>query len=65
MDRSIEKPAPKPETLGTELPASGSGGWGLRSTFAAIRTRLVSGIVLTLPIVITFWIVYWIVLTLE
>ncbi len=65
MDSSIPKPAPNSEALRTELPAIGSGGWGPRLTLAAIRTRLVSGIILTLPIVITFWIVYWIVLTLE
>ncbi len=65
MDRSIPKPPPNSEAPGTELPASGPGGWGPRSTLAAIRTRLMSGIILTLPIVITFWIVYWIVLTLE
>jgi uncharacterized membrane protein len=30
-----------------------------------VRNRLISGIVFTLPIVITFWIVYWIFLTFE
>jgi uncharacterized membrane protein len=40
-------------------------GRGPKASFASIRTRLVSGVILTLPIVITFWIVYWIVLTLE
>jgi uncharacterized membrane protein len=65
MDRSIPTPSPKPEALPAELSTRDSGGWGLRATIASIRTRLVSGIILTLPIVITFWIVYWIVLTLE
>jgi uncharacterized membrane protein len=54
-----------PVAVGTEPPSSGVAGWGLRASLAAIRTRLVSGIIFTLPIVITFWIVYWIVLTLE
>jgi len=31
----------------------------LRALFNAIRTRIVSGLVLALPIVLTFWIVYW------
>jgi uncharacterized membrane protein len=31
----------------------------LRALFVAIRTRIVSGLVLALPIVLTFWIVYW------
>ncbi len=65
MDRSIQTPPTRPEPRLAELSASASGGWGLRATIASIRTRLVSGIILTLPIVITFWIVYWIVLTLE
>lgn len=65
MDRSIPTPPPKPKALPAELSANDAAGWGLRATIASIRTRLVSGIILTLPIVITFWIVYWIVLTLE
>jgi uncharacterized membrane protein len=65
MDRSIPTPPPKPQALPAELSPSDPGGWGLRATIASIRTRLVSGIILTLPIAITFWIVYWIVLTLE
>jgi uncharacterized membrane protein len=31
----------------------------LKSLFYAIRTRIISGLVLALPIVLTFWIVYW------
>jgi uncharacterized membrane protein len=62
---SIPTPPPKPKALGAELAANDPGRWGLRATITSIRTRLVSGIILTLPIVITFWIVYWIVLTLE
>lgn len=65
MDNPIPTPPPKAEPLPAPLSPGNSGGWGLRATIASIRTRLVSGIVLTLPIVITFWIVYWIVLTLE
>src|SRR5262249_46950772 len=31
----------------------------LRALFTAVRTRIISGLVLALPIVLTFWIVYW------
>jgi uncharacterized membrane protein len=34
-------------------------------TFAAIRQRILSGIVLALPIVITFWIIFWLYSTLQ
>ncbi len=40
---------------------SGSSGVGFR----AIRTRIVSGLVLALPIVLTFWIIYWLYSTLK
>jgi uncharacterized membrane protein len=40
-------------------------GWGLRSMLSSVRARLISGLIFSLPIVITFWIVYWIFLTLE
>jgi uncharacterized membrane protein len=65
MARRLPMPSPKPSAPVTELPASSSVGWGLGASIAAFRRRVVSGIILTLPIVITFWIVYWIVLTLE
>jgi uncharacterized membrane protein len=65
MEPSSQAPPSKPKALPSDLTDRDPLGWGLRATVASIRTRLVSGIVLTLPIVITFWIVYWIVLTLE
>ncbi len=37
----------------------------LALSLGEFRNRLISGIVFTLPIVITFWIVYWIFLTFE
>jgi uncharacterized membrane protein len=37
----------------------------LRALFNAIRTRIMSGLVLALPIVLTFWIVYWLYTTLT
>ncbi len=33
--------------------------------FPAIRTRIVSGLILALPIVLTFWIIYWLYSTLK
>lgn len=33
--------------------------------FHAIRTRIVSGLILALPIVLTFWIIYWLYSTLK
>jgi uncharacterized membrane protein len=37
----------------------------LRAFLNAIRTRIMSGLVLALPIVLTFWIVYWLYTTLT
>jgi uncharacterized membrane protein len=42
-----------------------SNGWGLGSLIISVRARLISGLIFSLPIVITFWIVYWIFMTLE
>ncbi|MFI5460239.1 MAG: DUF502 domain-containing protein [Isosphaerales bacterium] len=39
--------------------------WGLGSFISSMRARLISGLIFSLPIVITFWIVYWIFLTIE
>jgi uncharacterized membrane protein len=64
MDHSSPSPR-NPQAFSGEFSTSVAGGWGLRATIFSIRARLVSGIILTLPIVITLWIVYWIVLTLE
>ena len=39
--------------------------WGPRAIFSSLRTQLISGLIFTLPIVITFWIIYWIFTTVE
>jgi uncharacterized membrane protein len=39
--------------------------FSLGSIFNPIRARIISGLIFSLPIVITFWIVYWIFMTLE
>jgi uncharacterized membrane protein len=36
-----------------------------RSLVSSLRNQLISGLIFSLPIVITFWIIYWIFLTLE
>ncbi len=43
--------------------APSPGGFGV--LFSAVRTRIISGLVLALPIVLTFWIVYWLYSTLT
>ncbi len=48
-------PAGANESVPAPPPAAGP----LRSLLLAIRTRIISGLVLALPIVLTFWIVYW------
>ena len=57
-DREFAPPAPKSPTGGSKVR-------GPAGVFNSLRTRLISGLIFTLPIVITFWIVYWIFLTLE
>jgi uncharacterized membrane protein len=39
--------------------------WSLGAALSSLRARLISGLIFSLPIVITFWIVYWIFMTLE
>jgi uncharacterized membrane protein len=64
MDRRPVTSAP--EFTSTARPkARPSGAWSLGAMFFSIRARLISGLVFSLPIVITFWIIYWIFLTLE
>jgi uncharacterized membrane protein len=58
--------APMPEfTSRTLAKPAATGGWGMRSVLNSLRTQLISGLIVSLPIVITFWIVYWIFQTLE
>jgi uncharacterized membrane protein len=39
--------------------------FGPRALFSSLRNQLISGLILSLPVVITFWIIYWIFMTLE
>ena len=38
---------------------------GLGCFLTSVRTRLISGLIFSLPIVITSWIIYWIFITIE
>ena len=38
-------------------------GWGIGTFLSSVRARLISGLIFSLPIVITFWIIYWIFMT--
>jgi uncharacterized membrane protein len=64
MDRSpstatSQSAATKPRPLG-DFDRRSAG-----SILSSIRARLLSGLIVSLPIVITFWIIYWIFMTLE
>jgi uncharacterized membrane protein len=65
MDRPSSTPDPEFAPLAPKALAPGAKVLGPRSVFNYLRTQLISGLIFTLPIVITFWIVYWIFLTLE
>jgi uncharacterized membrane protein len=65
MDRPSSTPDPEFAPLAPKALAAGAKVLGPRGVFNYLRTQLISGLIFTLPIVITFWIVYWIFLTLE
>jgi uncharacterized membrane protein len=39
--------------------------WSLAAELSVFRSRIIGGLVVILPIVITFWIVYWLLMTLQ
>src|SRR4051812_19399067 len=60
MEPSTSKPiAPAPPTH--HLNEVGA----LRALLGAIQARIISGLLLALPIVLTFWIIYWLYTTLK
>ncbi len=62
----IDLPATHPRDPIDTLPPSSAplpSHWSIMAQLRAFRTRLISGLLFTLPIVITFWIVYWLYLT--
>ena len=65
MDRPSSTPDREFAPPGPKAAAEGAGICGPRAIFYSLRTQLISGLIFTLPIVITFWIVYWIFMTLE
>jgi uncharacterized membrane protein len=64
MDR-LPSTAARLEEPPATAPKRESRRWSLRSLLASFRARVISGLIFSLPIVITFWIVYWIFMTLE
>ncbi len=54
----------EPQIEPPRVPSSSFGGW-LAAQFAPIRARLISGLLVAAPIVITGWIVYWLFITLA
>ena len=64
MDRLPSTSAPQPASQ-ARTKARDPQAWSLASLLHSIRARLISGLIISLPIVITFWIVYWIFMTLE
>ncbi len=39
--------------------------WGFGAVLANMRTRIIAGLLLVLPFIVTFWIVYWLYATLD
>jgi uncharacterized membrane protein len=64
MDR-LPPAAARPEAPSRSAPKLPPPRWSLASALVSFRARLISGLLLSLPIVITFWIVYWIFMTIE
>jgi uncharacterized membrane protein len=56
---------PEFKPLTAAAPKAKVGSWGTRAIFSSLRTQLISGLIFTMPIVITFWIIYWIITTVE
>jgi uncharacterized membrane protein len=65
MDRPPATPTGKPVYTLSSSSGPPLSNWSVMGQFRAFRARLISGLLVTLPIVITFWIVYWLYLTLS
>jgi uncharacterized membrane protein len=64
MDRHSPTAAAPADPIATS-PKRESPRWGLGPALSSFRARVISGLIFSLPIVITFWIVYWLFMTLE
>src|SRR5262249_41834365 len=62
--RRMVSPTPPPKPNEPAPPHLNEVG-ALRALLTAIRTRIMSGLILALPIVLTFWIIYWLYTTLT
>ncbi|HEU5118957.1 MAG TPA: hypothetical protein VFT74_20370, partial [Isosphaeraceae bacterium] len=60
MKSTATEPTADPDLTPGDTPPKGD-----YPTFAAIRRRILSGVLLALPVVITFWIIYWLYSTLQ
>jgi uncharacterized membrane protein len=53
------------QSPGVPDPQPGSGPTALRRAWHSIRGRILGGLLLVLPVLITFWVIYWLYSTLE
>lgn len=65
MDRPPATPTGEPVYTRSLSSGPSLSNWSVMGQFRAFRARLLSGLLITLPIVITFWIIYWLYLTLS
>jgi uncharacterized membrane protein len=62
---SLPPSAARPHDLNPAPQKRESHRWSLGSVLSSFRSRVLSGLIFSLPIVITFWIIYWLFMTLE
>ena len=65
MDHPFSTPDRELDALASTARLGPARSWGPRAFFRSVRTQLISGLIFALPIVITFWIIYWLLMTLE
>jgi uncharacterized membrane protein len=65
MDQPPSLQVREAKSAAADAPSAKIGDRSPRGLFISLRTQLISGLIFTLPIVITFWIIYWLFMTLE
>jgi uncharacterized membrane protein len=65
MDPLPSSPPREHASLAPATSAGRASDGSVRSVLNTLRNQLISGLIFSLPLVITFWIIYWIFLTLE